>query len=159
MARYFRSRLDNVGFDATIIEPDVLASNGVVNVLDKLVPLPSSLLEVINALPKASFSLFQTAIADSGFEASLNDVHMKGSTFFATPNAGFAGLDSRTFELLFNAGKQDQLRRLLGCHFSPNETLYSNMYHRCFLARQSEGETWASLRDDSWSGLVGPANV
>lgn len=140
----------SVNFEATIIEADIILSNGVMHIIDSVPTLPTTMSRTIADLPEKSFSLLHRAMACSDFKFHAEDSSFRGGTFFAPTNAAFQAHGAEILSSLFQVQQRHQLRELLERHFSPGETLYSNLlYRETSIAPASRDATPSSVGSDS----------
>merc|ERR1711997_287383 len=110
---------------ATVIATDVLASNGVVHVIDTVILPETKEPETKNTLPTIaaaaaatpSLSTLLAAVEAAGLAETLNGAG--AFTVFAPNNAAFAKLPEGTIATLLKPENKDQLRSILLKHVLP----------------------------------------
>jgi transforming growth factor-beta-induced protein len=117
--------------DATVVTPDVMASNGVIHVIDTVIMPPS--MAAAPAPEAATTDIVDTAVAAGDFNtlaAALTAAGLvetlKGEgpfTVFAPNDAAFAKLDAATLEDLLKPENKDQLTAILTYHVVPGKVL------------------------------------
>src|SRR5215204_6422033 len=115
--------------DATVIQPDVMASDGVIHVLDRVILPPSMTAQatppamgetvdiVDTAVAAGSFSTLATALDAAGLVETL-----KGPgpfTVFAPTDEAFAKLPAGTLETLLKPENKTKLQSILTYHVVP----------------------------------------
>ncbi|CAL00418.1 uncharacterized protein An15g02640 [Aspergillus niger] len=116
-----------VNSHATVIEQDHLVGNGLVHVIDQILPSRPTIGAFLAALPSSEFDLFQSAVKQSeAIQNILLEESRRGGTVFIPTNEAFCRLpeDVRTF--LFSDEGSISLQALLRYHVIANQSLYSN---------------------------------
>jgi transforming growth factor-beta-induced protein len=119
--------------DATVVTPDVMASNGIIHVIDTVIMPPSMAAAPAPAPEALTTDIVDTAVAAGDFNtlaaaltaAGLVDT-LKGEgpfTVFAPSDAAFAKLDPATLETLLKPENKDQLTAILTYHVVPGAVL------------------------------------
>ncbi|MCJ1411232.1 hypothetical protein MMC19_005320 [Ptychographa xylographoides] len=123
----------SVNSSARIIAGNIFARNGVVHIIDAVVLPPPSLLEVMQSLPSAQFSMLHLAMTRTGLAEEFNDTSsITGCTVFAPSNEAFDKLGAKAIAFLFDNKGTSFLRALLKYHIAGNQTLYSNAFYDVF---------------------------
>lgn len=119
----------HVNLQARITQSDIMASNGVVHVIDTMLLPPPPIMTVIALLPEGNFSLVQDALHKTGLAAVIDTTI--GGTLFLPSNSAFEKLGVEANKFLFETGECGKyLRAMLKFHFSPAQTLYSNALYK-----------------------------
>ncbi|EHA24610.1 hypothetical protein ASPNIDRAFT_40511 [Aspergillus niger ATCC 1015] len=116
-----------VNSHATVIEQDHLVGNGMVHVIDQILPSRPTIGAFLAALPSSGFDLFQSIVKQSeAIQNILLEESRRGGTIFIPTNEAFCRLpeDVRTF--LFSDEGAISLQALLRYHVIANQSLYSN---------------------------------
>ena len=108
--------------DATVITPDVEASNGVVHIIDGVL-LPGG----NDAYETAVLTGGTTTLASAVLAAELaDDLAGPGPfTIFAPDNAAFAALPAYTLNALLDAGNIEILQKVLGFHVIAGQAIFA----------------------------------
>ena len=108
--------------DATVITPDVEASNGVVHIIDGVL-LPGG----NDAYETAVLTGGTTTLASAVLAAELaDDLSGPGPfTIFAPDNAAFAALPAYTLNALLDAGNIEILQKVLGFHVIAGQAIFA----------------------------------
>jgi uncharacterized surface protein with fasciclin (FAS1) repeats/formylglycine-generating enzyme required for sulfatase activity len=135
-----RIAVDRAGFrfgDAKVVEDGLVASNGVIHVIDKVLTpparrtedgikmaakqaAPASLLDALRAVPDGRFSTFLAAVAASGADQDWAQAAPAGSwTIFVPTNDAFERLTEEERAALLDPKNRDGLRELLDWHALP----------------------------------------
>jgi uncharacterized surface protein with fasciclin (FAS1) repeats/formylglycine-generating enzyme required for sulfatase activity len=135
-----RIAVDRAGFrfgDAKVVEDGLVASNGVIHVIDKVLTpparrtedgikmaakqaAPASLLDGLRAVPDGRFSTFLAAVAASGADQDWAQAAPAGSwTIFVPTNDAFERLTEEERAALLDPKNRDGLRELLDWHALP----------------------------------------
>ncbi len=118
-----------VNFNTHIIKGDIIASNGVIHLIDSVIFPPPSIMEVISNLPDHNFSIAREALRRTGLALEINTT--VGGTLFVPSNAAFKKLGTKAnVFLLENEDGEKLLQALLKFHFAPAQTLYSNAFYK-----------------------------
>ncbi|MCJ1405482.1 hypothetical protein MMC11_008710 [Xylographa trunciseda] len=118
-----------VNFDACMIVGDIFACNGVIHVVDAVVLPPPSIMEVIQSLPSAHFSMLQLAFKKCRLAEKLDHTRLMRSTLFAPSNEAFRKLGEELNTFLASEEGEGHLQALLQYHIAPNQTLFSNAFY------------------------------
>ena len=119
-----------VNFHSHVIAANILATNGIVHVIDRAVPPPPPTSNILESLP-GEFSTLELALLRTGLARDINvATETTGRTIFAPNNQAFRSLGRRTNAFLFSKGGKRYLHALLSYHIVANETLYSNALYR-----------------------------
>jgi uncharacterized surface protein with fasciclin (FAS1) repeats/formylglycine-generating enzyme required for sulfatase activity len=135
-----RIAVDRAGFrfgDAKVVEDGLVASNGVIHVIDKVLTpparrtedgikmaakqaAPASLLDALRAVPDGRFSTFLAAVAASGADQDWAQAAPAGNwTIFVPTNDAFERLTEEERAALLDPKNRDGLRELLDWHALP----------------------------------------
>lgn len=118
-----------VNLQACITQSDIMASNGVVHVIDAMLLPPPSIMTVIALLSSGNFSLAQRALHKTGLAVVIDGTI--GGTLFLPSNLAFEKLGVEANKFLFETEEGEKyLRAMLRLHFSPSQTLYSNALYK-----------------------------
>ncbi|KAJ5798674.1 FAS1 domain-containing protein [Penicillium pulvis] len=119
-----------VNYEATVIEPENLTTNGLVHIIDQvLLPRPA-IYSLIATLPSHDFDIFQTAVQKSqSVQAILHDQSHRGGVLFIPTNRAFHRLPEEVQKFLFSDEGFNSLQALLLYHIVINRTLYSNRFY------------------------------
>ncbi len=101
---------------STVVTADIMASNGVIHVVDAVIGLPTI---VDQALANPNFSTLVAALtynADSGFAATLSGTTNSPFTVFAPTNAAFGAFLTETGYAGLSAIPADKLEKTLKYH-------------------------------------------
>ena len=105
--------------DATIIQPDVQASNGVVHLIDQVLTENLDLVDV--ATLQGASTLVSAVEAAELVETLRSDNDGEGFTVFAPVNSAFAALPPEQLDRLLDPANQGLLQKVLTYHVIPGE--------------------------------------
>lgn len=111
--------------NATIVQTDVLASNGVIHVIDEVL-IPADLPDIVGtAINAGSFNTLIAAVQAAGLEEALRS---EGPfTIFAPTDAAFAKLPQGLIELLLQEENLDTLTAILTYHAVEGKVISSEV--------------------------------
>ncbi|OJI79787.1 hypothetical protein ASPTUDRAFT_130841 [Aspergillus tubingensis CBS 134.48] len=116
-----------VNSHAAVIEQDHLVANGLVHLIDQVLPPRPTIAAFLAALPSSDFDLFQSAVKQSGaIQNFLQDESRRGGTVFIPTNEAFRKLPDEVQTYLFSDEGAASLQALLRYHVIANQSLYSN---------------------------------
>ncbi|BCS02169.1 fasciclin domain-containing protein [Aspergillus luchuensis] len=116
-----------VNSQVTVIEQDHLVANGLVHVIDQVLPPRPTIAALLAALPSSEFDLFQSAVKQSeAIQNLLQDESRRGGTVFIPTNEAFRKLPEDVLTYLFSDEGAAYLQALLRYHVFANQSLYSN---------------------------------
>ncbi|GFN12331.1 fasciclin domain-containing protein [Aspergillus tubingensis] len=116
-----------VNSHATVIEQDHLVANGLVHLIDQVLPPRPIITAFLAALPPSDFDLFQSAVKQSeAIQNLLQDESRRGGTVFIPTNEAFRKLPEEVQTYLFSDEGAASLQTLLRYHVIGNQSLYSN---------------------------------
>ena len=116
-----------VNSHATVIEQDHLVANGLVHVIDQVLPPRPTIAALLAALPSSEFDLFQSAVKQSGAIQNILQIESRrGGTVFIPTNEAFRKLPEDVLTYLFSDEGAASLQTLLRYHVIANQSLYSN---------------------------------
>ncbi|KAJ5987611.1 FAS1 domain-containing protein [Penicillium sp. IBT 35674x] len=92
-----------VNYNATVIEPDNLTTNGLIHVIDQVLLSRPATYSLIATLPPPDLNLFQTAVQKSqAVQAILHDQSRRGGVVFIPTNRAFRKLPEDAQKFLFS---------------------------------------------------------
>ncbi|OJJ69014.1 hypothetical protein ASPBRDRAFT_46293 [Aspergillus brasiliensis CBS 101740] len=116
-----------VNSHAIVIEQDHLVANGLVHVINQVLPPRPTIRAFLAALPSHDFDLFQSAVKQSEvIQNTLQDDSRRGGTLFIPTNQAFRKLPEDIQTYLFSDEGAASLQALLRYHVVANQSLYSN---------------------------------
>ncbi|RAK94516.1 FAS1 domain-containing protein [Aspergillus costaricaensis CBS 115574] len=119
-----------VNSHAAVIEQDHLVANGLVHLIDQVLPPRPTIAAFLAALPSSDFDLFQSAVKQSGaMQNILRDESRRGGTIFIPTNEAFRKLPDEVQTYLFSDEGAASLQTLLRHHVIANQSLYSNRFY------------------------------
>ncbi|GLB11272.1 stabilin 1 [Aspergillus tubingensis] len=119
-----------VNSHATVIEQDHLVANGLVHLIDQVLPPRPTIAAFLATLPPSEFDLLQSAVKQSGaIQNILQDESRRGGTIFIPTNEAFRKLPEEVQTYLFSDGGAASLQTLLRYHVIANQSLYSNRFY------------------------------
>jgi uncharacterized surface protein with fasciclin (FAS1) repeats len=130
--------------DATVIIPDVDASNGVIHVIDKVL-VPPGILDIVDtAINAGSFSTLVTALQATGLDAALRTPGP--FTVFAPTDAAFDALEAANPGLLADLlANPDELANILKYHVVAGKLMSGDVLaQKCLLTLQGNFLTVAT---------------
>ncbi len=139
---------------ATVVTPDVMASNGVIHVIDTVI-MPADKDIVETAVSAGSFNTLATALEAAGLVSTLQG---DGPfTVFAPTDEAFAKLPAGTVENLLKPENVEQLRAVLTYHVVPGR-VYADQVVKIDSAKTVQGSS-AKITAKSGKVMVDKANV
>lgn len=109
-----------VNDNATVIDADIPASNGIIHAVDQVL-LPDSYLDVVGIIAKRyTLQTLEEAVVAANLAADLQQDTESGYTVFAPANEAFEGID-------LSALSQEQLQSILTYHVLPTAVLSSEL--------------------------------
>ncbi|KAM3464458.1 hypothetical protein NHJ6243_002514 [Beauveria neobassiana] len=100
LARTRRSRTFQINDAATLTTGNIIAKNGIVHYLDRVLTPPHSSLSVLQSF--SELSLFNKALLELELADDVAALGIKGRTIFAPTDAAFRALDDEIFDFLFD---------------------------------------------------------
>lgn len=115
-----------VNLQTRVTQSDIMASNGVVHLIDTVLLPPQSIMTIIaNLSNDGNFSLAQDSLQKTGLAEVIDST--VGGTLFLPSNSAFEKLGAEANKFLFETKEGEKhLRALLKLHYSPGQTLFSN---------------------------------
>lgn len=110
---------------ATLVKGNIVASNGVIHLVDQVLLPPLDLKHVISR--KDELSMFAQAIDICGLDATLNGTDPTGRTVFVPVNHAFESLGAEAVAFLFQSEEgRPYLEAIVNRHVCLGMTMYSN---------------------------------
>ncbi|KAM3450305.1 hypothetical protein MY3296_006193 [Beauveria thailandica] len=126
LIRTRRSRTFRINEAATLTTGNIIAKNGIVHYLDRVLTPPHSSLSVLQSF--SELSLFNKALLKLELADDFAALGIKGRTIFAPTDAAFRALDDEILEFLFDPKTgYPYLKALIKYHICPNVTVYTNL--------------------------------
>jgi transforming growth factor-beta-induced protein len=140
--------------NATVVTPDVMATNGVIHVIDTVLLPPGNIIEV--AAGAGSFKTLAAALEAAG----LTDTLKTGKwTVFAPTDEAFAKLPAGTVENLLKPENKRDLIRVLTYHVVRGQQLSGAVVSRHSSVRSLQGKRIRIVRDTDGIKLNGSSSL
>jgi uncharacterized surface protein with fasciclin (FAS1) repeats len=118
-----------INFYSKLVAADILAANGVIHAVSRILVPPPMVGRELTLFPSA-FSTLLLAYDKTDFVSFIHGLKTNGTTVFAPTNAAFAALGPKANAFLFNTEIGLKfLRALLKYQIAANATLYSDAYY------------------------------
>ncbi|XP_065071793.1 transforming growth factor-beta-induced protein ig-h3-like [Rhopilema esculentum] len=141
---------------ATIIEKDIVASNGHLNIIDNvIVPIDNTMFGVLRQLDRPKITIFLKLIESAGMNDVLENFTRARLMLWIPTDEAFQKLGSRTLKALFL--QKEKLRQLLNYHMTPgyfSTKLMTTRWVYVFITRHNKSRLRARKFNDKPTGLM-----